>query len=99
MARFAARRAVPDRRPPLFPLEGRSLTFAERGQALLTCMDRRIEALQRGERLPFKTGAEIRAELEQEIANVEGRRMLERLVAGESWEDIRASVVQGRAAD
>ena len=94
-----ASRAVPDRRPPLFPLEGRSLTFVELGQALLRCMDRRISALERGERLPFKTEAEIRAELGKEIASVEGRRMIDRLAAGEPWDEIRASVVQGRAAD
>jgi len=86
---------VPDRRPPLFPLRGRSLTFGELGEALLACMDRRIEALEQREPWPDRTDEEIQADLDQEVARIEARRMIERLVAGEPWADIRSSVVGG----
>jgi hypothetical protein len=93
------RRAVPDRRPSIFPLEGRSLTLAELGEVLFTCLDRRVGAMGRLVPWPDQTKEEIHAELAEEIAYVEARRMLERVVAGEPWADIRASVVGDRAVE
>jgi hypothetical protein len=87
---------VPDTRPPLFPLEGRSLTFREYSRAVLNCLDRRIEAVDRGESWPDQTEDELSAELADEVAAIEGRRMIERLAACEPWEEIRRSVVGDR---
>jgi hypothetical protein len=84
---------VPEAGERGFPLEGRSLTLLEMGEALFTCMDRRIDALERAEPWPNRTDEEIAADLDSEIARVEARRIGERLAAGEAWEDIRSSVL------
>ena len=73
-------------------LRGNSLTLSEYREALFRWLDRRIDGY--AAQIEGHGAQPERPTLDEVIAQVEVRRMLERFAAGVSWRDIKRSALE-----